>query len=1472
MHPRKPTRNSDVEKSNFNPLAVRRYNSARPTGAHTSVVRTDQAAAVVDTLPTEAKMLVRGEEGIPASHYQTAYELAFQNTSRSFSGEGVSWSPLIETLIRGESMRQSMQAPCSLSAVDADSALLCLRHLWDVQLGLSLTSGRPRKRDELIFIQTVKAELKALQLILKNREISFSIDEKPSLQLALTHLLLGAVSLNLIKLHEKFPENIRAESTPSADFSNPLRHAHTSAPRDQSALAKLSQAAYDYLEHNGATLPWIHKLQRSDWINEVLQHLGDPSDRENSSSLLELLIRHTETLRKTHQEPIEISLFKVGAYLAAGAGIALFMKYQVPNPFASDNIKASDGTLDFFTPLQASTTEAASMSPSSSESPSQTLTPTQIETLIQTLNRTLTQTLSQLLSASQSASPSPSGTLSQTLTRSQIETLTQTLSQTLTQTLSQLLSSSQSASPSPTPTTPNCNSAVGNFWVETLGGTGIDAGSSLAIAPDGSLVLIGSTTSFGAGGYDVLIAKFQANGSLAWAQTLGGIGDDIGYSLAIAPDGCLLLTGETSSFGAGGIDLLLAKFQANGSLAWAQTLGAGGDYGASLVIAPDGSLFLTGSTSSFGAGTDNVLIAKFHSNGSLAWAQTLGRATNQDYGSSLAIAPDGSLVLTGQTYDAVSSSVLLAKFQTDGSLIWAQTLEGTNVNAGESLAITQDGNLVLTGLVNGSNSGIIPADVLLAKFQANGSLVWAQTFGGAGIDIAYSLVIAPDGNLALTGQTNSFGAGGYDVLIAKFQANGSLAWAQTLGGSGNDYGRNLAITSNGSLLLTGQTSSFGVGTANVLIAQLNSDGSLPFPNSLIRPITTAQVQFINPTIINITSTLSITPWNINSRAWTTANISSINATLKNLNCVSASTTPTQTPSQTLSPSASPPNCNSTIENFWIETLGGGSGNNFASSLVLTSDESLVFAGSTTSFGAGNYDVLVAKIYLNGTLAWAKTFGGVLDDEAYSITLASDGTLWVAGFTRSFGAGNAVALIIQLTSDGHLMQAQTLGGINDATANDLIIAPDGSFALTGYAENTNVGYLINSAVFVAQFQSNGSLAWTKILKGGTALSLPYNGHQLVMTPENNLVVVGSIESPGWGDAYAFLMKFESNGTLTWVKVLSGIDGVNDYDATRLVIASDGSLVLGGTNEYVNSLGVFIEPLLANFLLNGTLVWAQKLVLGQTPSFTGLYDLVVASDGSLLFSGLTDRFSGGSYSAYADVIFAKFQSNGSLIWAQTLALISGGYSSGGSSALAIASDGSLLLSGDSSCNCAAGTYDSLIARLNPAGMLPFNHSIIQPIPDAQMQSITPNISDITQSINISSWNASLRNWTSISVSDIYPSLRNLNCISPSAAPARRRLEVYENKHLTSKSSRISVKSSSNFSYDSTTTTIASLAGFGFILLLLWRFMQAHNTCSLQRKKNPAKFPKRAFFSEKIRIITNDEAVNDAAIHTSNISALV
>lgn len=74
------------------------------------------------------------------------------------------------------------------------------------------------------------------------------------------------------------------------------------------------------------------------------------------------------------------------------------------------------------------------------------------------------------------------------------------------------------------------------LWQQTFGGTSYDRGGGVVSTEDGGCLVVGSTSSFGAGNYDVLLLKIDSNGDLIWQKTYGGFFNEYGKSISRLPD------------------------------------------------------------------------------------------------------------------------------------------------------------------------------------------------------------------------------------------------------------------------------------------------------------------------------------------------------------------------------------------------------------------------------------------------------------------------------------------------------------------------------------------------------------------------------------------------------------------------------------------------------------------------------------------------------------------------------------------------------------------------------------------------------------------------------------------------------------------------------------------------------------------------------------------------------------------------
>jgi hypothetical protein len=145
------------------------------------------------------------------------------------------------------------------------------------------------------------------------------------------------------------------------------------------------------------------------------------------------------------------------------------------------------------------------------------------------------------------------------------------------------------------------------------------------------------------------------------------------------------------------------------------------------------------------------------------------------------------------------------------------TLGATGVDQANNIVQTADSGFAVVGTsFTGSTS-----DMVLARLDKNGNLLWQKKYGGTANDQGLSLVSLPSGGFVLCGNTRSYGSGG-DVLLVKTDANGDTLWSKVYGTAGDDYGKVLELTAGGNYRINGVY--FAGGTNKPGIMTVDSNG------------------------------------------------------------------------------------------------------------------------------------------------------------------------------------------------------------------------------------------------------------------------------------------------------------------------------------------------------------------------------------------------------------------------------------------------------------------------------------------------------------------------------------------------------------------------------------------------------------------------------------------------------------------------
>lgn len=202
------------------------------------------------------------------------------------------------------------------------------------------------------------------------------------------------------------------------------------------------------------------------------------------------------------------------------------------------------------------------------------------------------------------------------------------------------------------------------LWNKTYIELDGDVTNSIDALADGGFIVTGFTFSGGVTNY---LLKIDLLGSVVWHKAFLGISGN-GYKIHVTSDNGYIITGNTNGFGAGESDMYLIKTDVFGDTMWTRTFGGTGmDVAYDVQQTVDGGYIVVGYTESFGSGLRSVYSVRTNGNGDTLWTRTYGQ--NLEEGLSVEQTSDGGFVITGFTFDTLTSNMdgLLIKTDENGN-------------------------------------------------------------------------------------------------------------------------------------------------------------------------------------------------------------------------------------------------------------------------------------------------------------------------------------------------------------------------------------------------------------------------------------------------------------------------------------------------------------------------------------------------------------------------------------------------------------------------------------------------------------------------------------------------------------------------------------------------------------------------------------------------------------------------------------
>jgi|YelNatPaOPRAMG01_1025707.scaffolds.fasta_scaffold57398_1 hypothetical protein len=316
--------------------------------------------------------------------------------------------------------------------------------------------------------------------------------------------------------------------------------------------------------------------------------------------------------------------------------------------------------------------------------------------------------------------------------------------------------------------------------------------------------------------------------------------------------------------------------------------------------------------------------------------------------------------------------------------------------------------------------------------------------------------------------------------------------------------------------------------------------------------------------------------------------------------------------------------------LWNRTYGGVN-DDCAYSITLDSDGGYVLAGYTYSFGAGSCDAWLIKTDYFGNMQWNKTYGGLGHDEAHCIVRTSDGGFAIAGTTNSFGLNGLDAWLIRTDSIGNVLWNRTYGGSGDDEAWSITTTTDEGFAIAGWTTSFGVG----GDFWLIKTDAYGNAEWNKTY-GGIFFEA---ANSLTQTNDGGFILAGSTYSYGAGDADFWLVKTDQLGNDQWDRTYGGPEA--DYGFSVVQTYDGGYAIAGSTSSF--GAGVYDFWLVKTNNL-GEPMW-NKTYGGS--GYDEAWLIMQIPNNGLALVGWTESFGSGNSDCW--LIVTDFQ--GEVEWSQT-----------------------------------------------------------------------------------------------------------------------------------------------------------------------------------------------------------------------------
>ena len=373
----------------------------------------------------------------------------------------------------------------------------------------------------------------------------------------------------------------------------------------------------------------------------------------------------------------------------------------------------------------------------------------------------------------------------------------------------------------------NNNSAYRHDFINAFGGSWYEYGWGITQLHDGGFVLTGRREFKDTNSKDMYVIRTDENGLGIWERTFGGQSNEEAYSAIQTPDGNIMTVGYSWSFG-NAQEIYIVKIDLYGRKLWENTYGGSNrEIAHKAIVNSEGDIIIVGQTNSPGLshGNDDILIQKIDQDGEQKWIKAYGKQ-NHEVGYDIVELESGGYLVVGfrEFYDDTGKDILIIKIDSEGNQLWEKVIPsvGKYEEIAYSISKSKINGYIVCASTNATGNDWYNPQVFSIDFAGN--ISWNKIYNGSGLKhTRWVATSTNDGGAAIVGTTNYYYEAGNneDALLIKIDRFGNKIWDTAIEGGKNDWGWGIIQTFLNEIVIVGSTKSYSSGLYDVLLAKIS---------------------------------------------------------------------------------------------------------------------------------------------------------------------------------------------------------------------------------------------------------------------------------------------------------------------------------------------------------------------------------------------------------------------------------------------------------------------------------------------------------------------------------------------------------------------------------------------------------------------------------------------------------------------------